>query len=673
MHENNRITQQNAFLDNSSTSKRFLTRAKAPWLIAALFSLFLLVSLQVRIAPPDLAFYYSFAHSLLYDADFCFADQYAHFPFAYHETYLSSQGLPANDWPMGAGIAWMPFLGLSRLIQWIGSWMTSMSPPNGMGFFDQWVVTLGATLLYSLGALWLTHQYGLREKLSSKALLWALSLTAVGSSYSYHLFVNSADSHPPSAFFIILFLLTWQSHQSKPRLHSAFAAGLIIGLAGLIRPHNLIFLMTPLIDWLIGDSSKSSFRSFVARFSAMLFAALLTFFPQLLVWKTLYGAWLAIPRAGDVLWTQPELYNTLFSDFHGMISWSPLFGLGLAGLFLKKRWLPIAIPLLFLLYVYSCNIAWWCGGSFGNRRMVSYTPLFIIGLAALFEKIPKLWLKIFAAGCALWTFLLLLAEVGGAIQLDHFQPWGEILHAIQSGWRDGFMQLATGAEWETQAAARILGYFCVIAFLITALILGRYLRNIPKRRLTSLFLALALIFNVFCIAAALRTLPAAQKSDLSGYIDHDRFTWVVYFEKGFYLLGKQDYLDSVENMMAAAVAEPRHPEPWMYIAYVCADVFGWNNLSYHFSHKALIQGKNTTVFLRFFERILSERLQTGASPPELIYNQRGVIRAVLGQSSAAEQDFRQALQLKPDLKAASENLETLEIRRQGVRKPFQWE
>ncbi|MGC9326156.1 MAG: hypothetical protein ACP5I1_00850, partial [Candidatus Hinthialibacter sp.] len=113
--------------------------------------------------------------------------------------------------------------------------------------------------------------------------------------------------------------------------------------------------------------------------------------------------------------------------------------------------------------------------------------------------------------------------------------------------------------------------------------------------------------------------------------------------------------------------------PWMYIAYVCADVFGWNNLSYHFSHKALIQGKNTAAFLRFFERILSDRLQTGASPPELIYNQRGVVRAALGQTLAAEQDFRQALLLKPNYKAAVENLETLKIRRQGVRKPFRWE
>ncbi|MGC9327925.1 MAG: hypothetical protein ACP5I1_09850, partial [Candidatus Hinthialibacter sp.] len=560
MHENNRTTPPNASFDNSTAARRYSLRSKARLLIAAFFSLFLLVSLQVRIAPPDLAFYYSFAHSLLYDADFCFADQYAHFPFAYHETYLSPQDLPANDWPMGAGIAWLPFLGLSRLVQWIGSAAASIPPPNGLRYFDQWVVTLGATLLYSLGALWLTHRYGRREKLSPKALVWALGLTAAGSSYSYHLFVNSADSHPPSAFFIILFLLLRQNHQSKPRLHSAFAAGLIIGLAGLVRPHNLIFLLTPLLDWMIGESAKPSFRSFTAHYAAMLFAALLAFFPQLLVWKTLYGGWLAVPRTEDVLWTQPELYNTLFSDFHGMLSWSPLFGLGFIGLFLKKRWLPLAIPLLLLLYVYSCNIAWWCGGSFGNRRMVSYTPLFILGLAALLEKIPKLWLKIFAVICALWTFSLLLAEVGGSIQLDHFQPWGEILHGIQTGWFSGLTQFATGAQWENQAAARILGYFIVIAFLTTGLILGRCLKNIRPRRLTSIFLALVLLFNVFCIAASLRTLPAAEKADLSGYIDHDRFTWVVYFEKGFYLLGKRDFTGGVENMMAAAVAEPRHPE-----------------------------------------------------------------------------------------------------------------
>lgn len=669
MRENNPIHNVNhPPTDDNSRIQRILS-----FLPLLGLALFLFLTLTIRIAPPDLAFYYSFAHSLVYDADFCFANEFARFPFSYHELYLTTLGLPANDWPMGTGVCWIPFLILSLLIRYAAALFGIVTDFYGFGWFDQWVVTYGSTLLYSGGTLWLTWRYCLGEGLSRTSALWSLILMAIGSSYSYHLFINSADSHPPSAFFIVLFLLAWQKNRKTFSWTGLLFTGCSIGMAGLIRPHNLIFLLTPVLDWFLNSEIRKSKTAFITQILLIIAGAFITFFPQILVWKTLYGSWLMVPRSSDVLWTQPELYNTLFSDFHGMISWSPLFGLGLIGLFTKRKWLPSAIPVLILIYIYSCNLAWWCGGSFGNRRMVSCAPLFILGIASLFDTIPKLWLKIVAIVFGLWTLLLLLSEVGGMIQLDHYQSWVEILAMIQKGWLIGLIRLLIGAEWGSHLPSRIIGFLSVLSFLSVGILCARAIQNNRITYTLPITLTLILFFNLYCIAASLRTPLAAKNADLTKYIPRDRFTWIVYYEKGFYLLGKREYFDAVETMMAAVISEPRHPEPWMYLGYVSADIFGWNNLAYHFSHQALIKGKSSEDFFRFFERILTDRIASGVKSPEALYNQRGIIRGALRNFHEAEEDFRKALSINSNFEAASKNLIVLEHRNRGAKESFFWE
>ncbi len=680
MHEITPINNINQSFSSPSPWRILQTSHFPVWIGSLGFAVFLLLVLQVRIAPPDLAFYYSFAHSMVYDADFCFANEYQHFSFGHHETYLTSSGFPANDWPMGTGIAWIPFLLIARLVRWMAFGMGLSHPGDGFGWFDQWVVTLGATWLYSFGSLWITYRYCLLRGLSKSATLWATILMAVGSSYSYHLFINSADSHPPSAFFIILFLYLLQLSQTKPYskstlLTTSLLAGCSIGMAGLIRPHNLLFLLTPLIERIFEPKPASKPSLSMLQIGILTLTAGLIFFPQLIVWKTLYGSWLAIPRTEDILWTQPQLYNTLFSDFHGMISWSPLFGLGLLGLFLRRTGLPVVVPVLILLYIYSCNLAWWCGGSFGNRRMAGCAPFFILGLATLLETIPKSWLKIVAIICALWTFSLLSAEVGKTIQLDHYQSWKEILNGIYNGAFHGIYRLCTGGEWHKHTTARLVGFASVFLFFASVYRIARTSFFQRNNGLLSCLLILILGLHGISWIASFRSPQALSQADVSSYSKHDRFTWVVYYEKGFYLLGKHDYFEAFETLLAATIAEPRHPEPWMYMAYVCADVLGWSDHCYYFSYEALRYGKTTDYFLRFFEGIMTERIAAGLKPPEMLYNQRAIIRAIRKQEAGAREDFQKALSINPNYFIASGNLKLLDEAQasgQKRRTPFQW-
>jgi hypothetical protein len=106
----------------------------------------------------------------------------------------------------------------------------------------------------------------------------------------------------------------------------------------------------------------------------------------------LYGAPLAMPQGPDFMqWTRPALGAILFSDNHGLISWTPVVALALVGLIPLARRLPLvgAAAIAFVVASWYVNAAvadWWAGEAFGARRFVSCFPVFVLGLAALFDR-----------------------------------------------------------------------------------------------------------------------------------------------------------------------------------------------------------------------------------------------------------------------------------------------
>ncbi|MBI1389292.1 MAG: hypothetical protein GC154_12675 [bacterium] len=640
------------------------------WLGAALF---LLIVGAVRIAPPDLAFYYSFGHSLVYDCDFYFGDEFSAFPFAPHELYRTPGGPPANDWPMGAGVIWTPLIALAAIIRPLSAACGAPVQTGGFSWLDYWTVTYGASLIYGFGGIWLSYYVVRNEGYSTRTSLWAAALIAAGSSVTYHLYVNSADSHPPSAFFIALYLLAWQRYRTAPSAAVAWMGGLALGLAALVRPHNALFALTPLLDGLLNQRRRNESGEIVFPFNIRHLAltgagAAIAFAPQLMVWKTLYGSWLAIPRSGDVRWLHPHLYDMLFSDFHGMISWSPLFGLAILGLFVQRRHWPYLVPLLLTIYVYACNIAWWAGGSFGNRRMVSCAPIFILGLAALFDVMPKIWLKGLAIGCAVWTWLLLNAEMGGAIQLDHYQNWEEILHAIPQGFTAGLVNHLTRGEWDQHAVERIIAAMAVLA--LTGGLAWAAARWGALKRFAWITCGAAVLLAGVSAVAAWRTPGAINPREMENYIPRDRFTWVVYFERGYYTISEHEYTLALESMVAATVTEPRHPQAWLYAGIVC-DVEGQHRLAYFYYREAFIRGSRSDLLFDFYLDSVNHMLRREPNAARL--NERGVILTLRGDFDLARADFELALKTSPDFIPAEENLKSLEARRMGQHSPLAWE
>ena len=81
----------------------------------------------------------------------------------------------------------------------------------------------------------------------------------------------------------------------------------------------------------------------------------------------------------------------LFSDKHGLISWTPILLIAIVGIVLVARRAPLVCwaAALFLAASWYVNAAvadWWAGEAFGARRFVSCYPIFVLGMTAFFAQ-----------------------------------------------------------------------------------------------------------------------------------------------------------------------------------------------------------------------------------------------------------------------------------------------
>lgn len=198
-------------------------------------------------------------------------------------------------------------------------------------------------------------------------------------------------AHLPSAFAACLFVasLLWLERDARP--YRALLAGVALGLLFLARWQDAVFgllLWVPLAPLLHERRGLTRLAKLLAAVTAGALAMALL---QFHAWRVELGSWLTMPQGGDYMrWSRPHLREFLLSGYSGLLPWSPVFALGIAGLLLpwrcrlSPRWRVVALLVLAAeIYVNSAVSDWWGGDSFGARRMTSCVPLLAIGLANL--------------------------------------------------------------------------------------------------------------------------------------------------------------------------------------------------------------------------------------------------------------------------------------------------
>lgn len=401
----------------------------AKWLVLVWLVTLPLVNPWVR---GDGVGYYAYIQALLVHGNLNLTDAWLHGNPAFLLSRAKANGQLRTDqftktghiddhFAVGPSMLWAPFLipvhavvlGLDRL-----GWHI---PANGFSRPYRVAMAMG-TAFYGFLALWISFLLA-REYFGEAVALVATLGIWFGSSLLVYMYFNPSWAHAQAAFVVALFLWYWLRTRNDRKPLQWFWLGLMGGLALDVYYPNILLFILPLADALgvwsqfLPGAEKRAVKASRALGSHALFAGavVLAFLPTLYTRAILYGSPFSTGYTGLWNWTAPFRWKVAFSSDHGLLTWTPILALSLAGLFVfwrRERRLGglLLLILLGFYYLISCYRDWDGISSFGNRFFISLTVLFVLGLAALLDGLRR-WTKnspaAWNSACAVVALLVL--------------------------------------------------------------------------------------------------------------------------------------------------------------------------------------------------------------------------------------------------------------------------
>lgn len=591
--------------------KRLKIKLSHATTLLVLFSILSFWMANAYFAPPDFAAYYSYTRSLLHDGDLDFSDEYEHFQFEKHMLYITSRGYLSNDWPMGAGLLWSGFYLIgSAAARFLGSETDGFSLP-----YKSLVLT---GILFYVGCGLFAAYHFLRKRYGSKVSFWSVLLCFFGTPLLFYTFYGALMSHATGFFIVTLFLIVWAETIGERTPAQWALLGALGGIMTLTRPQHIATLIVLPVEVFMkyregafksnADYAPQYIKGALISLGAFIFGLL----PLFIYWGKFFGNPFHMPKLEEMHWFRPALFEMLFSDYHGLLPWTPIVLLGALGLFFlwkKERILAAGLiaALLLQIYINSANEVWWAGGSFSNRRFTEYAFIFMIGLAALFsERRMRFWLMsavLFAA----WSFLLVVAERLGFNTLDHYIPWKKPFFQGMAGilaapWR-WFRAL-----WGDYAKVPLIYRAILVLLLANALVFADYiaarLKNYigRKRLIFALVIFVLLFFNILVIIGAVRTQP--QPPEIAALLGrNNRFLWFNYYEYGYYLLSKGRFQKALAAYQKAHDLMPSQPQPLRYLGTIYEELGDYDKAEKYYLEAFALDPKYQNV------RIALDRLR----------------------------------------------------------------
>ncbi|MFD3166334.1 hypothetical protein [Herpetosiphon sp. NSE202] len=404
--------------------KRLLSQA-GPVVIVALWLALLPISL-FRLYATDEVQYFAYLRSVYFDGDLDFANEYGYFaelgmqkgdPAVYNALLKDRSsdpplnpktGLYRNVAPVGSAILWSPWYVVTDGLGGLG--VFGDVPRDG--FSQPYIIAVClASACYTLFGLLLSYRLARRWVGMWSATIATLSIW-LASPLIWYTYIQVPWSHGAGFAMVALFITIWLGPADQP-LHSQqsqrswlrwLSLAIVGGLMTLTREQLGLFLLLPAVEGLIAYASLirqgqwPQVRQLLAKhvFFVVIFA--LTLMPQLISYNILYGQ----PKpsgtvSGKLNIISYKFFHTLFDPRRGAFIWHPLLLVGLAGLiwlWRKDRLIAGLLGLGLFAQIYlngAFGSTWHLQGSFGFRRLIECTPIFILGLALLIEHIrwPK--------------------------------------------------------------------------------------------------------------------------------------------------------------------------------------------------------------------------------------------------------------------------------------------
>ena len=378
--------------------------------------------------------YYAFARAPLIEHSLDFDRDYKAANLGFREARLDENGQPKsvfrtvtghlnNHFTVGPAMLWTPFLLLAHSGVLLARAFGSQIPADGFSAPYRIAMALGTAFYGFLGLLlsFRLARYYVRD-------LWAFLATLAiwwGSSLPVYMYFNPSWSHAHSAFVAALFLWYWHRTLDTRTLRQWCILAAIAGLMLNVYYANAMLLVVLIIEAArqyraaFREPPQTGFTAIQLLVRHALFAATVLFclLPTFITRYVIYGSPF---ESGYIplrywLWRSPPFLAVLFSSHHGLFAWTPLIVLAVAGLFLF-RWQEPRVGTPFLaaalaFYLFICCYPDWAGiSSYGNRFFVSLTPLFILGLSVILQRVASFFrtqrAAVAAASAVLACFVL---------------------------------------------------------------------------------------------------------------------------------------------------------------------------------------------------------------------------------------------------------------------------
>ena len=395
--------------------------AKRILLFAILFSALLFVAVNIKSpikVQGDGVFYYSYLHSVLFDHDLNFKNELEYYSsydagsrwFLGHQI-LTPVGKVPNAYAYGLAIMLLPFILVAHTLTWLfGFIRPSFFVLDGYSYFYNLFINVSAWLF---GILSLIINYKIikkffSENVASKTVVALLLATP----WIYYQIFEPSMSHMASLFMVSCFVYLLTDLATGKKINYWILA-LVTFLMLAIRWQNLFFCLA-LLPLLVKEFKEKRYRDIIIQKIAIVVPIIIFWLSQFWLWHYLYGSYFLTPQGKHFI--KPEFHGlyVLFSTNHGLLLWSPILILAVAGwwyLGRKNKYLLVMALMVFLAqWLINGSLNDLGGGdAYGGRRFIEIMPFFALGVAALWNKIKKYhWL--FAVIVVLlvgWNFLLL--------------------------------------------------------------------------------------------------------------------------------------------------------------------------------------------------------------------------------------------------------------------------
>lgn len=416
--------------------------------------------------------YYAFARSVLIQHNLDFREDWLRANTTFRMNRLDVRGNIDPDqytatghlddhFSIGPAILWAPFLVVAHLGVLLADRLGARIPADGFSRPYTLAMSFG-TALYGFLAVAISFDLARRFVPEFWAFIAAIGIW-LGSSLPAYMYFDPSWSHAQSAFAVALFVWYWLRTRGQRSIARWAILGAIAGLMMDVYYVTAAVVLLPILESL-ANYWKSLRADSGARVAPLVvgnlvfsFVLIAVFFPSLLVKKIIYGGFFKFGYNVHWYWNSPAFFKVCFSSNHGLFTWTPILVLAVLGLFSlwsRDRTLSAYLIAVFALYLYvmGCYEDWHGISSFGSRFFVALTPLFVLGLAALFDSCARKWtpqrVRVVALGT---TSALVLWNLGLLFQ------WG--MHLIPSrgpiSWRQAAYNQVSVVPREAGSAVKL--------------------------------------------------------------------------------------------------------------------------------------------------------------------------------------------------------------------------